>query len=66
VEANVCNTEFDWPCKAIHDTCDDLKPIHKLGGRFKCSLDMEKWDRVFDALLKDTIILFAEKVCAQS
>jgi hypothetical protein len=37
--------------------CDDLKPIPKNWDEdFKCSFDIRKCDKIFDALLKDRII----------
>src|SRR5664279_3718051 len=56
-EADVYAAEFVWPNKAKPYICDDLKPIRKnRDDEFKCSFDVGKCDRIFDALLKDKVI----------
>ena len=56
-EADVYAVEFVWPAKAKPHVCDDLKPICKnQDNNIKCSFDVGKCDRIFDALLKDKVI----------
>ena len=56
-EADVYAAEFVWPAKAKPLVCDDLKPVHKnRDDDIKCSFDIGKCDKIFDALLKDKVI----------
>ena len=56
-EADVYAAEFVWPAKAKPYVCDDLKPVRKnREEEFKCSFDVGKCDKIFDALLKDRMI----------
>ena len=56
-EADVYVAEFVWPSKAKPYMCDDLKPVRKnRDDEVKCSFDVGKCDRIFDALLKDKVI----------
>ena len=56
-EADVYAAEFVWPSKAKPYMCDDPKPIRKnRDDEVKCSFDVGKCDRIFDALLKDKVI----------
>ena len=53
-EADVYSSEFVWPSKAKPYVCDDLKPIrpNRLE-ELKCTFDVAKCDRIFDAMLRD-------------
>ena len=56
-EAGVYAAEFAWPTKAKPYECDDLKMICKnREDEFKCSFDVDKCDKIFDALLKHKVI----------
>ena len=46
-----------WPTKAKPYVCDDLKPVRKnRDADFKCSFDVGKCDKIFDALVKEKFI----------
>ena len=56
-EADVYVAEFVWPSTAKPYMYDDLKPVRKnRDDKVKCSFDVGKCDRIFDALLKDKVI----------
>ena len=56
-EVGVYAAEFVWPSKAKPYTCDALKPIRKNHeDEMTFSFDVAKYDRIFDAMLKDKLI----------
>jgi len=56
-ESVVYTAEIVWPAKAKPYVCDDLKLVRKNWEEdLKCSFDVGKCDKIFDALVKEKII----------